>query len=100
MYVGWVMLVVKPETSTRVSLNNVLFATDFSSVAQSALAYALAICRHYGSTLHAAHAIPEVNILVKAETVAPDMLDSGYETIRRDAMERMMFLSPALKGIV
>ncbi|HEX6895850.1 MAG TPA: universal stress protein [Bryobacteraceae bacterium] len=94
------MLTAKPDTSTRVSLKNVLFATDFSPVAQAALPYALAICRHYESTLHAAHAIPEVNILVRAETVAPDILDSGYETIRRDAMERMMFLSPALEGIV
>ena len=93
------MLVVEPGTNTRVSLKNVLFATDFSSVAEGALAYALAICRHYGSMLHATHAIPEVNILVKAETVAPDILDSGYETIRRDAIERMMHLSPALENI-
>jgi len=46
--------------------------------------------------LHLTHAIPEVSILVKAETVAPDTLDSGYETVRRDAMERMIELSPAL----
>jgi nucleotide-binding universal stress UspA family protein len=95
------MLVVERETSTstRVSLTNVLFATDFSSVAESALAYALAICRHYGSMLHVTHAIPEVNILVKAEAVAPDILDSGYETIRRNAIERMTHLSPALENI-
>jgi len=93
------MFVVEPGTNTRVSLKNVLFATDFSSVAEGALAYALAICRHYGSMLHATHAIPEVSILVKAETVAPDILDSGYETIRRDAIDRMMHLSPALENI-
>ena len=93
------MLVVERATSTRVSLKNILFATDFSSVAEGALAYALAICRHYGSMLHAVHAIPEVNILVKAETVFPDILDSGYETVRRDAIERLKRLSPALENI-
>jgi nucleotide-binding universal stress UspA family protein len=96
---GLIMLVVERETSTRVSLKNVLFATDFSSVAEGALAYALAICRHYGSMLHAAHAIPEVDILVKAEAVAPDLLDSGYEAVRRAAIRRMMHLSSALENI-
>ncbi len=95
------MLVVEPSTSTstRVSLKNVLFATDFSSVAQGGLPYALAICRHYGSTLHAVHAIPEVSILVQAEAVAPQVLDSGYETIRREAIDRIMHLSPELQNI-
>ena len=93
------MLLVERETSSRVSLKNVLFATDFSSVAEGALAYAVAICRHYGSILHVTHAIHEVDILVKAETLAPDILESGYETIRRKAVERMMHLSPAFENI-
>jgi Universal stress protein family len=38
-------------------VNNVLFATDFSATSEAALPYAAAICRRFGSTLHAAHVL-------------------------------------------
>jgi nucleotide-binding universal stress UspA family protein len=35
-----------------VSLQNVLFATDFSSSSEAALPYGIGLCRRYGATLH------------------------------------------------
>jgi nucleotide-binding universal stress UspA family protein len=96
---GQVMPVEEQTTHTRISIDNVLFATDFTVTAQSALPYALAICRHYGSTLHAVHVLPEINPFVPAETLAPEALKSGYESARRNATERMMHLSPGLENI-
>jgi len=46
-------------TSTSISLKNVMFATDFSRRAGSALPYALSIARSYGSRLVVAHVMPE-----------------------------------------
>lgn len=42
----------------RVSLNKILFATDFSDYAERALPYAVGLARHYGGTVFVAHAIP------------------------------------------
>ena len=40
-------------SQSAVSFKNVLYATDFSSSADAALAYTIAIARHYGAQLHA-----------------------------------------------
>ena len=93
------MPVEERTTHTRISIDNVLFATDFTVTAQAALPYALAICRHHGSTLHAVHVIPEIFQFVRGETPAPDALESGHEALRRTATERMMNLSPGLENV-
>jgi nucleotide-binding universal stress UspA family protein len=48
------------ETGKRISLTNVLFATDFSPCANAALPYAMSVARQFGATLHAAHVMPTV----------------------------------------
>src|SRR4051794_20959039 len=40
-----------PALEVELSIKNILFATDFSDVSESAQEYALALCRHYGSKL-------------------------------------------------
>ena len=52
------------ETGKRIKLENVLFATDFSSCSNAALPYAMSIARRYGSNVYAAHVLP-----TKAEMV-------------------------------
>src|SRR5579864_4044706 len=42
----------------RISLNRILFTTDFSDYAERALPYAVGLARHYGGTVFVAHAIP------------------------------------------
>jgi nucleotide-binding universal stress UspA family protein len=95
----WAVTVLEQKTSTRIALNNVLFATDFSAAAETALPYAVAICRRYGSTLHAAHVIQELSILVHGETVNPVTFESAYEAELREAREQMMHLVSDLKCI-
>jgi nucleotide-binding universal stress UspA family protein len=49
---------ITTETKTRVTLKNVLFATDFSPISEAAFQYAEAIARRFGSKLHALHVVP------------------------------------------
>jgi len=93
------MPLAEQKASTRISLKNVLFATDFSAVAQAALPYAVAISRHYGSTLHAVHVIPDFNILVHPQAVDPVTFEFAYEAEKRAALKHMRVLVPDLLSI-
>ena len=42
-------------TQTRISLKNILYATDFSPAAASALPYVLGLAKGYGAKVHALH---------------------------------------------
>jgi len=91
--------VLEQNTSTRVALKNVLFATDFSTAAETAVPYTMAICRRYDSTLHVVHIIPEFNILAHADTANPVTFGSAYEAALHDARERMKSLLPDFETI-
>jgi len=52
------------EVGRRITLKNILFATDFSQCSNAALSYALSLARRYGATIHAAHVIPTANDLL------------------------------------
>ena len=43
------------DTKTRISLKNILYATDFSPAAESALPYVMGLARRYGAKVHALH---------------------------------------------
>jgi len=85
--------------NTRILLKNVLFATDLSSAAHAALPYALAIARHYGSTLHAVHVLPELDIMLRRESSSP----SDYEAVLGDetriALQKIRDLIPELNDM-
>lgn len=49
---------ITTEMKTRVTLKNILFATDFSPISEAAFQYAEAISRRFGSKLHAIHVVP------------------------------------------
>jgi nucleotide-binding universal stress UspA family protein len=57
---------MKPvEAGRRITLKNVLFATDLSSCSNAALPCALSVARRYGATLYAAYVMPtEADMLV------------------------------------
>jgi nucleotide-binding universal stress UspA family protein len=85
--------------NAHVSLANVLLATDFSAAAGTALPYAVAVCRRYQGTLHIANAIPELGLLAQVETVSAEILNSGYETVHRAALERMTRLGHCMPDV-
>jgi len=68
-------------TPTRIKLQNILFATDFSPSAQSALPYALTLGRSYEARMYSVNVIPHLPFV---EGVEPD-----YEQIRQSATQRM-----------
>lgn len=78
---------------TRITLQDILVATDFSGCAESAVKYALGMARRYGSTLHLVHVLPEMPFV---ESTDPDP-----DRIRRSAEQRLanMAASEAFRGI-
>jgi nucleotide-binding universal stress UspA family protein len=92
------MPALEHKINTRILLNNVLYATDFSTASHQALPYALAICRYYESTLHAIHVLPEFDAWVQAEAVNPVTLESARRTQSRAVIEKMRELSPELES--
>jgi nucleotide-binding universal stress UspA family protein len=93
------MPTIEQKTSTRISLSNILFATDFSAAAHAALPYALAISHHYEGTLHAVHVIPEMDILVHPQTTTPITFESAFDNESRAAIETMRDLIPELENM-
>lgn len=81
-----------PAVSTRVAIDNILLATDFSSCSDSALTYAAGIARRYGSTLSLVSVVP---------TVPYDLLPADPLRPLQVAGEQMEALSTSekLKGI-
>jgi nucleotide-binding universal stress UspA family protein len=67
----------------RLALENILFATDFSSTSERAFAFASAIARCYGSKIFAVHAVtPEPHYSVPLEPVPLD-LDPMWQQARK-----------------
>src|ERR1022692_3000021 len=82
-----------------ISLNNVLYATDFSATSKSAFPYATAICRRFGSTLHLAHVLSDTNVLLMTGGVEYVRADTIYEDARSDAREKIQQLTARLGKI-
>lgn len=59
-----------PQVIARISLNNILFTTDFSQVSTAALAYATALAGWYGAKVFVAHAVaPEPYLSMPLEPI-------------------------------
>jgi len=85
------------DSRTRISLRNILLATDFSAASEAALQYALAIARRYDSQIYVAHVIrPDTYQLVP-----PEAMSAALEQTRRYAEQQManLLISGCLRGI-
>ena len=80
---------VEQKSSAAISVKNVLFATDFSATSETALPYATAICRHFGSTLHAAHVLSEASLMYMTGGVDYVSVSSIYEDAHTEAKEKL-----------
>lgn len=73
------------EQQTRLSLKNILFATDFSEASEAAVPYALGLARRYDSTILVAHVIPpEVE-----RSIPPGAMPKGFDEARFFAEQAM-----------
>lgn len=91
-----------PETEKRsaaISVKNVLFATDFSPTSESALPYATAISRRFGSTLHVAHVLSDSSVLLMTGGVDYVSVGTLYEDAHNDAQEKIQRITTRLEGI-
>lgn len=85
------------DAKTRVVLRNILMAVDFSPSSNSALGYAAAIARRYGSRIYLAHVIrPDVYQLV-----SPEAIEAVLDQTRRYAEQQLakILVSGRLRGI-
>jgi nucleotide-binding universal stress UspA family protein len=82
-----------------VAVKNVLFATDFSATSDAALPYAAAICRRFGSTLHAVHVLSESSLLMMTGGVDYVSMGTIYDDAQNEAKERLDQIAVRLEGI-
>lgn len=90
---------VEKKTIPPLSVKNVLFATDFSPASESALPYATAICRHFGSTLHAVHVLSDASVVMMTGGVDYVSMGTIYEDAHTEAKEKIELLAARLEGI-
>jgi len=74
-------------TQTRISLKNILFATDFSPASEAALPYALGLAKHYGAIIHAIHVrFPTTYPIVAPESL-PQIMEAAEELAKLEAKQ-------------
>ena len=77
---------------TRVAIQNILLATDFSSFSDAALPFAAGLAHRYGSTLYLVNVVPTVPYdLLPADPIQPAAI--------AEAKMRALASSEALKGV-
>lgn len=84
---------------TGFTVRNVLFATDFSPISEAALPYATAICRRFGSTLHAAHILSDTTLLMATGGVDYVSMGTIFDSAQAEARERLERTMAQCEGI-
>ena len=85
--------------SSAISVQNVLFATDFSATSEAAMPYAAAICRHFSSTLHTVHVLSDASLLLMNGGVDYVSMGTIYEDAHTEVKEKLDHLSESFEGI-
>lgn len=83
------------ETGRRIALQNILFATDFSSFSDAALPFALSIAHQYGAKLYAAHVVSSDAYLF----VSPESWAASVEQYEEQQKLEVARLEERLRGI-
>lgn len=81
------------------SVQNVLFATDFSVTSEAALPYATAICRRFRSNLHLVHVLSDAGLLMMTGGVDYVSMGAIYEDAHNEAKEKLQQISTHLETI-
>ena len=85
---------------TRIQLRNVLYCTDLSPSASSALPQAVALARHFGSTLHALHVRPALLYIWSFSTAAPLLVEPTEAQLREKIEDSLSGFSDVRKEIL
>jgi len=81
--------------TTRISFNNILLATDFSPVSETALRYAIGLARRYGAKIFATHVVSAA----EAPMVPPEAWGSCQQILDEAAHREMKWLTERLGTI-
>jgi nucleotide-binding universal stress UspA family protein len=74
-------------TKARIALKNILFATDFSPAAETALPYAIGLAKQYGAKVHGVHVrFPATYPIVGPEAM-PQVLEAAEEQAKFEAKQ-------------
>lgn len=90
---------IAPSDSSLIAVKNVLFATDFSSTSEAAFPYAAAICRRFGSTLHAVHVLGDAGLMMMSGGVDFVSVGAVYEDAHASAMAKLEEISNRLEDV-
>jgi nucleotide-binding universal stress UspA family protein len=84
------------QISTHIAIKNILFATDFGPVSETALPFAVSVARRFGSSIHAVHVLSPGELAPLPEG-SPILMDTSMAR----AQEEMTYLlrSDAFEGI-
>ncbi len=74
-------------TKARIGLKNILFATDFSPAAETALPYAVGLAKQYGAKVHGLHVrFPATYPIVGPEAI-PQVIEAAEEQAKFEAKQ-------------
>ena len=85
--------------SSKLSIRNVLFPTDFSPTSEAALPYVTAICRRFRSTLHMVHVLSDAGLLMMTGGVDYVSMGTIYEDAQNEAKEKLDQISARFEHI-
>lgn len=91
--------VLEPRSLSAIAVKNVLFATDFSVTSEAAFPYAVAICRRFGATLHAAHVLSDASLLMMTGGVDYVSMSTIYEDAHTEARVKLDQMCAHADGI-
>ena len=74
-------------TQTRISLKNILYATDFSPAAEAALAYVKALSKQYDAKVHALHVRLPATYPIVGPEMMPEVMEVAEEQAKFEAQE-------------
>jgi nucleotide-binding universal stress UspA family protein len=83
------------QARTRISLRNILFATDFSPAADAAAPFAIEIAQRYGAKVYGVHVNPFDNYTA----AAPEAWAAMAEAADKEITEHAQRLNEQLKGV-
>src|SRR4029077_10225332 len=81
--------------STRITLNNILYLTDFSEPSEAALPFATAIARGYGAIVHALHVLMPSPVVY----MTPELVADGIAGQEEAASLEMQKVESELAGL-
>ncbi len=90
---------LEEKATADLAFKNLLFATDFSATSEAARPYAAAICRRFGSTLHAAHVVSDASLLLMTGGVDYVSMGTIYEDANTEAKEKLDQMAEHFEGI-